>query len=85
MATFVVEKWIGKCSFVCFYSNIFYDRCCKEKNGLLNVCVIILSVHFMMMFVSNSIDFDLPNVLYWIVAGMCLTNKNKYSINLGYD
>ncbi|WP_444302210.1 hypothetical protein [Leyella stercorea] len=63
---------------VCLYASTqIYSMICaiKKKNGLLNVCVIILSVHFMMMFVSNSIYFDLPNVLYWIVAGMCLTNK----------
>lgn len=63
---------------VCLYASTqIYSMigAIKKKNGLLNVCVIILSVHFMMMFVSNSIYFDLPNVLYWIVAGMCLTNK----------
>lgn len=63
---------------VCLYASTqIYSMigAIKKKNGLLNVCVIILSVHFMMMFVSYSIYFDLPNVLYWIVAGMCLTNK----------
>ncbi len=48
----------------------------KKNNGFLDVCIIILAVHFMIMFVSNSIYFDLPNVMYWLVAGICLT-KNK--------
>ena len=53
----------------------------KKNNGLLNVCVIILAVHFMIMFVSNSIYFDLPNVLYWIIVGMCFTNNiNGFSV-----
>lgn len=58
----------------------------KRKERIYKIFVIILLVHFVLMFVSFSIYFDLQNVFYWIITGCCfvssnsLSNKGKYKI-----
>lgn len=59
----------------------------KHKERIYKIFVIILLVHFVLMFVSFSIYFDLQNVFYWIIAGCCLvppsslSNKDRYKID----
>ena len=46
----------------------------KQKAKIYKIFVIILLVHFVLMFVSYSIYFDLQNVCYWLIAGCCLVS-----------
>lgn len=51
----------------------------KQKEKIYKIFVIILLIHFVLMFVSNSIYFDLQNVFYWLIAGCCLASPNYLS------
>lgn len=60
-------------------SQIFIMRKALEhKLHIYKIFVIILLVHFILMFVSFSIYFDLQNIFYWLVAGCCLSSPENF-------
>ena len=62
-------------------SQIFIMRkALKQELHIYKIFVIILLVHFILMFVSFSIYFDLQNIFYWLVAGCCLVLPENFKV-----